>query len=298
MRPWLLLFFFWISIPVCISAQQLNARSGPSPATNDTEAIALLRRSLAALTGGAQVTDVTVTGSVRRIVGSDDENGTATLMANSAGDSRTALSFPSGNRVEVRNHAGTPAIGLPPGVSQSDLPEGLVRKATASSQAVGTWSGPDGISHAIARHNLFSEAAWFSPAIILSRLISNQNDVVAANLGEETYRGQTVLQVSVSQQSQQAPQRISNILEHLSRTDVLLDQSTLLPTAVTFNTHPDSNAALDIPVEVYFSDYHNVNGVQVPLHVQRFLNGSLVLDLQLGNATINSGLASNAFQTP
>ncbi len=84
---------------VSASAQQSTSTSAAP--TSDPQAVALVHRSLAELTGGVAVTDVTLTGTAHRIAGSDDETGTATLEATSAGDSRVDLLFPSGNRTEI-----------------------------------------------------------------------------------------------------------------------------------------------------------------------------------------------------
>ncbi len=78
--------------------------------------------------------------------------------------------------------------------------------------------------------------------------------------------------------------------------DFFLDSTTFLPAVTTFNIHPDNNALLDIPIEVRFSDYRAVNGVQVPFHVQKFLNNGLILDLQFQTAALNTGLATSQFQ--
>ncbi len=64
---------------------------------------------------------------------------------------------------------------------------------------------------------------------------------------------------------------------------------------MTFNVHPDSNALLDIPVDVRFSDYRTVSGAKVPFHVQKYLNNGLVLDFQAQSVTLNSGLAASSF---
>jgi hypothetical protein len=77
--------------------------------------------------------------------------------------------------------------------------------------------------------------------------------------------------------------------------DFFLDPTTLLPLGLSYTTHPDNNALLDISVEVQFSDYQSVGGVQIPFHVQKLLNGGLALDLQIHSATLNSGLSANAF---
>jgi len=84
-------------------------------------------------------------------------------------------------------------------------------------------------------------------------------------------------------------------LQHLSHMDIFLDSSTQLPVALAFNQHPDNDAGLDMPAEIRFSDYRAVNGVQVPFHIQRYLNNNLIFDIHLQTATLNSGLAAGAF---
>ena len=86
-------------------------------------------------------------------------------------------------------------------------------------------------------------------------------------------------------------------MQRLSQMDIFLDSSTLLPVALAFNQHPDKDAGLDIPAEIRFLDYRAVNGVQVPFHIQGYLNNSLILDIQLQAATLNSGLTASAITT-
>jgi len=137
-------------------AQQVTA---PSP-----QATALLQQALIALGGGHPLTDVTLSGTARRIAGSDDESGTAVLKALAAGASRMDLTLPGGNRSEVLN--------------------------TSSTEPAGAWSGPDGVSHAIAFHNLLTGPAWFFPAFPISSGLSA--GYLATYIGHETRNGQPV----------------------------------------------------------------------------------------------------------
>jgi len=91
------------------------------------------------------------------------------------------------------------------------------------------------------------------------------------------------------------PDDIASLLQHLSQVDVFLDSPTQLPVALAFNQHPDNDAGLDIPAEVRFSDYRAVNGVQVPFRIQKYLNNSLILDIQIQTATLSSSLTASAF---
>jgi len=240
----------------------------PSAAqTTSPQAAQYLRQALASLDGSTSVSDVTLTGTAQRIAGSDDESGTATLKA-IAGASRMDLNLSSGPRSEIQNSSG----GSP----------------------VGSWSGPDGVTHAMSFHNLLTDPAWFFPAFPIAHGLSA--GYVATYVGLETRDGQGVEHLAISQASSLQTPSGAPTMGHLSQMDFFLDSSTLLPAAVTFNTHPDNNALLDIPIEVRFSDYRAVNGVQVPFHVQKFLNNGLILDLQFQTAVLNTGLAASQFQ--
>jgi hypothetical protein len=107
--------------------------------------------------------------------------------------------------------------------------------------------------------------------------------------------GQAVEHVSVSQNppSQFPPGSLS--FQHLTRADFFLDSNTFLPSAITFNVHPDNDAGLDIPIEVRFFDYRAINGAQVPYHVQKYLNNSLTLDFQTQSVIFNSGITAGSF---
>jgi hypothetical protein len=291
-RPALLLFLCCM-IPGFVAAQEPVPTS--APAASDPQAVALIQRSLAALTGGAPVSDVTLTGTVRRIAGSDDETGTATLEATSIGDSRADLSFPSGNRSEIRNHSAVPL----PGSLPSTLPQSILQAA----QPVGAWSGPDGVMHGMASHNTLSDPAWFSPAHTLTNA-ATQNYVLSY-VGQLTLsNGQSVVHISASRPAPNVSQpppgppgmSFAAFMQRLSQMDFYFDPSTSLPIALAFNTHPDGNALVDLPVWIQFSNYQSVGRVQVPMHVERYLNNNLVLDFQFTNAIFNSGPSATTFQ--
>ncbi len=92
---------FVFSIPfvfvfsVSLSAQQT--------ATTSAQALALLQKSFTALAGGKSITDITLTGTARRIAGSDDESGPAVFKALASGSNRLDLSLPGGPRSEIRS---------------------------------------------------------------------------------------------------------------------------------------------------------------------------------------------------
>jgi len=62
-----------------------------------------------------------------------------------------------------------------------------------------------------------------------------------------------------------------------------------------FKTHADDDLNIEIPVEIQFADYRLVNGVRLPFRIRKFLQGSLLLDIALSGARVNSGLPDSLF---
>jgi hypothetical protein len=246
---------------------QASPQASAPPSSSSTQAAALLAQSAAALTGNLAPSDVTLTGTARRIAGSDDESGTATVKALAGTGVRLDLSLPSGPRSELRN--------------------------TSNAEPVGSWSGPDGVSHSIALHNLSTDWGWF-PAFTLANLNASPNSVLT-HVGQETRSGHSVQHLIVQQQFPNLTGSVASLRLHLSQMDIYLDALTFLPVSLVYNTHPDNDAGLDLPVEIGFSDYRVVNGAQVPFHVLKYLNGSLFLDLQFQSVAVNTGLTASTF---
>ena len=231
--------------------------------TSSPQAATVLAQSAQALTGSIAINDVTLTGTVEWIAGSDDEIGTATYKGLS-GAYRLDMAFRNGTRSEI--------------VSAIDgVPSG-------------SWIGLDGVTHPIANHNLMVDAGWF-PTLTLASLTASPN-MVWTYVGQETRSNSQVIHVNALQQFPQLSGGSVSLLQHLTQVDIYLDPTTFLPVSYTFNIHPDNNALLDIPVEIRYSNYQSNGGAQIPLHIQKFINNSLSLDLQFQNASLNTGITA------
>jgi hypothetical protein len=202
---------------------------------------------------------VTLTGSAEWIAGSDDETGSGVYKATQVA-SDLSLAFSGGTRSEIRSNAsGTPN---------------------------GTWTGLDGVSHAIAYHNLVTDPGW-CPVFTISNLVSSSS-MILTYVGQELRNGATVIHVTAAQQFPVAT--TAQIMQHLTAVDIYLDPSTFLPVSYVYYLHPDNNELLDIPTEIRYSTYQTVSGVQIPFHVQKFINNTLSVDLQIQNASLNTGV--------
>jgi hypothetical protein len=201
------------------------------------------------------VQDVHLTGRAHAIAGSTNENGTFSFDLQSTGESRLDLKLASLSRTETTG-------------SFSGVPKCQ-------------WISADGVQHDAAQHNCLLPVHWIVPVLALQTHAGKLSKSAAAGTDQS---------IAVQELSMKAPpgdrsgaaQRIAE----LSGTHLSLDSSTFLPTSLSFNTHPDEDAGLDIPIVVRYADYRTVNGVRFPFHIQRYLNNGLVLDLQVESADV------------
>jgi hypothetical protein len=238
----------------------------PAPA-RDPNGVALAGRALQAITGGTALTDITLQAAATYIAGSDQETGSATLIASGNQQSRVTLNLTNGQRQEVR------------------------------SGILGAWVGADGTAHATAAHNCFLDADWFFPALSLAALASDPTLLIAL-VGQEVHTGQPVYHLTLFHYpSGQSPDGIA-LVEQVSSMDLYLDTGSLMPVALDFNLHPDKDANVSIPTEIRFGAYQSFNGTLVPTRIQMYLQNALFLDLKVTNVAVNSGVPPTLFAMP
>lgn len=257
-----LLLFPFVLVSGVSSAQQVAA-----PASRDAQAVSLLQRSLATVVGTNTIKDVTLTGSANWIAGSDDESGSTVLKATAIGQGRIDLSLSGGQRSEV--------------IDISQVPP------------VGGWCGTDVTWHSMVAHNLLSDPTWFFPTFLISRALSTASYAISP-VNAETQNGVAVEHVRIYQQS--GTGQTASLLQGLSQIDIYLNASTLLPASISFNTHADTNALVNIPIQIKFSNYQVVQGISVPYHIQKYIQNGLALDVTLSSVQVNSGLSASEFQ--
>ncbi len=233
-------------------------------AQRDPAAVGLAAQSLKAAVGITPLSDVVLQGTVMYVAGSDEETGTFTLEARGNLENRIVLNLSGGQRQEIRN-----------GPS-------------------GTWIGPDGVGHPIATHNCWTDPSWFFPALSLQAALSDPQ-LALIYVAQESRDGLAVQHLQFSRILPGQTPSMTAEIQRLSLVDLYLEVASYLPLALAFKTHPDDDLNLDIPVEVQFGDYRLVNGVKVPFHVQKSLQGSLLLDINLSGAVFNSGLSDSLF---
>jgi hypothetical protein len=233
----------------------------------DPQALTLIASSLKALTGGVAVNDVILQTTASYVAGSDEETGTATLTASGNQLSLVQLNLSGGPRQEIRNG---PA---------------------------GAWSGPDGTAHSTATHNCWTDASWFFPALTLEAIANNPLTSVSY-LGTDTSKGRALLHAQVTRAPTGQTADVTALILRLATMDIYFDPQSLLPVVLDFNAHPDIDANTNLPAEIQFGNYQSMGGVLVPLQIQKYLQGSLLLNFVVANASINSGVPTSVFTLP
>jgi hypothetical protein len=204
------------------------------------------------------VSSVQMSGTVNWSFGGDQQTGTVTLQANANGQNTMQLQLASGSRTEVQN-------------------------PFSDSLKQCSWSGSDAVVHKSSAHQCWLDAVWFLPQITMQTGAGAPDDVatsaqpVVANT-VRIHHERNVADVDSAQ--------TGLFIAHLSAVDLDIDSTTGLPVQMSFAVHPDNDAGIDLPVEVHYSVYSTVSGVTVPTHIQKFINHSLVLDLQISGVQV------------
>jgi len=140
-----------------------------------------------------------------------------------------------------------------------------------------------------------ADAAWFCPALLVYRYGT------AAQLGYVSggttvvHNGQSALSLTSAVEAKTGHALTDSELRRLSQTHLFLDPTSLVPVAFTREVHPANNSLINIALEARYSQYQTFNGVSVPMHIQRYMNGVLDMDIQLTAAQINTGLTGSTF---
>src|SRR5580658_9928414 len=124
---------FAVGVPLILVL--VSVVSAQNPPQSNPQAVSFASQSIAALTGGSAIHDVTLTGNVTWSGGATPEMGTAILLASGTRESRMNLALPNGTRTEIRD-AST-------GVAQ------------------GEWIGESGKSGQFACEECATDADWF-----------------------------------------------------------------------------------------------------------------------------------------
>jgi len=242
-------------------------------------------KSLAALCPAGAPTAITLGGEATWTAGSYTDTGTIALDAGAGGRSRVDLELAGGSRVSVRaplnSHAGSP-------------PGGAEQATGRLASAVGAEGAADGAVHKLRLGDAWRPAAWFFPALELTVALAPGYQL--ADLGTSDVDGVPAAHLRLTRAVPGQTPAMTAELAQLSQADYYLDPATLLPRALRFLRHPTGAVNSGEPVEIRYSDWRQVQGVKVPYHIERWVNGTLQLAVTVTSVEINPALAAERFQ--
>jgi hypothetical protein len=255
----LIAFALILAPPIVGQELATDATASSTASTSATNALARLNQ---AFSQGKPVSDVNLTGTANWIVGSTTDSGSFTLTASRTGSSSMQLSLGEGSR------------------SESTVGSGSAMQCQ--------WSDKNGQSHNVDAANCWKPVVWFLPAFSL------QPGLIPSILGVADLGNGTVGSSEGSLhhlQSQVVLNEKSRFLvtdvTRQSTTDLGLDPTSYLPSVLAYSVMPDRGSITPVSIEIHYGDYRVVDGVQIPFSIQRYVNGSLQLDLSLTNAQID-----------
>jgi len=208
----------------------------------------------AAFTSNSAISNITLDGTFISTEGSLRQEGNAHLVAGSDGTYSVALTKSSGAAGEAR--------------TRTDSDVGC------------TWQDARGNDHPVDWSNC-QTPAWFLPelSLFLSSPPTAEWGLLAQNADVATPHLKFNYSSSGTTPSGKVPIRTALDLE--------LSSTTLLPSKATYFMHPDNHLNFNILVQIVYQNYREISGVNIPFRIQKFVNGTLVLDITLNSATVN-----------
>lgn len=241
-----------LSLSLCFALSNLGFPQTPIPSTFQAQA-------QTAVSSGKSFSKVNLTANAEWVAGSLHQSGTAQLTAGADGSTSVQLALGQASRTETQTK--------------------IDYSRTCS------WVDVAGKSHVIHGPNCFVAIPWFAPSLFtrptgtLPPLLST-TDGGTVSSQSEAHQVSYFLQLDGTSPSPTSP------MASQSTVQVLYDSKTFLPVSLEYSIHPDNDDSKNIPVRVVFSNYQSVSGLMIPYHIERSVNHTLQLTLDVTNASV------------
>jgi len=130
-------------------------------------------------------------------------------------------------------------------------------------------------------------------------LLSRYNDANASveHLESESVSGSAADVVAISFSPSSDPVLLKHF-QRMSRTTFAVDQGSGLVTRVKYPVFLENSPRDQREVQILYSDYRAVQGIMVPFHQTRYVDGKIREELQLQSIEFNVGLQDSEFALP
>ena len=248
------------SLCIFLLVLPIFGRQSQSNLANDSQAIAILQKSVASL--GVLPADSTASGSLSITVGPDTMAGSIQIQTRGTGQSLEQQTTKEGTEQIVYSHGYASTTNSSAKKSMSSL------ELSSSSQSA-----------------LF-------PLPLLSAVVSSQ-DTAYQYIQLETINGIDCNHIRTWNTFSSQPDM--QYLSPFTLRDIWIDTTTNLPVKLGYSLRAGSGATPSFSVEVFYSGYKLVNGVQFPFQISESLNGTPWKNITISNVSINTGLTDSTF---
>ena len=232
---------------------------GQTTTTSITEST-FQRQVQAAVTAGNLVRSIKLSGAAEWTAGSLQESGTAQLEANADGSSNVQLYLNKASRTETQTKA--------------------------DSLRTCHWTDAAGVVRENTGKSCFIAIPWFAPSLIAQSAAQLPAMLMVTDDGEMSKNGASFHQISYGLNFEGMAGPFTKRLQDASVVKVQYDAQSFLPVSLEYSIHPDSGNSQTLEARVVFSDYRSVSGVMLPFHIEKYVNRTLQLKLDVNNASI------------
>lgn len=164
-------------------------------------------------------------------------------------------------------------------------------------QGIAVIENPDGTVTNLVTNNTFGERVLQVPlGSLLAEYQAALVDVIYS--GVTQVNGSTVDTVTMDVLYTTSDSVSAAFYRSITSTIFYIDQKSGLLIKVQYPHCAENETNAIDTIEVYFSDYRNINGVQVPFHQTTYDNGALDEDIVLESMSLNVGLPDSDFTLP
>ena len=242
---------------LCASPQLFWGQGTLLPGVNN--ATAFLAEVALKYPGAALTKSVTLNVGAKWTLGSQKESGTAVLVANADGTSNIQLTLDQASRTESRT-----ALGDSRSCQWTD------QKGTQQLNDV----------------DCNMPVAWFAPLLAVQPIPAVLNLLNISDDGQVQGGDGPLRRISYLTPLQGTTDKFTSFLTQGTRTSILFDPLTLLPSRLEYLQHADKDLNTTFPVRIVYSNYQMVAGIPVPYQIDRYVNGALQLSLTVTSASL------------
>lgn len=230
-----------------------------SPALAQTDASALISEVFNAFSRGTYVRSVQLTGSATWYAGTEEDSGSITLTADADGAASMSLQMSRWSRLEQQTAFGDDRIC--------------------------TWTATDNVSHPLQNSSCWIAVNWVLPQAYF------QPGHIPSDIGVETFSVESGL-LGLRSQAIVGPigtsAAVTTAIQQASAADLTLDALTARPVTLSFNLPSSNGSSAPVRTEIRYSNYKQMAGLMLATHIERYINGSLQMTIDLTQVTPQS----------